>query len=71
MMDTEEIKLLRELHQAVIGIPGTDDKGMIGKLNTLCDEHDKLKIVVYTLIALLVGGGIITGGIIGLPSLLK
>lgn len=70
-MDNEEIKLLRELHQAVIGIPGTDDKGMMGKLNTLCDEHGKLKITVYTLIALLIGGGIITGSIFGLPALLK
>ena len=77
MTDAERDRIIRELHTAMLGIPGTRDTGLVGNVDNivieikeLCAAHARLKLLVYTLIALLVGAGVITGGVLGLPKLI-
>ena len=49
------------LETMLIGMPGTDDKGMAGKLNDVCEDYARLKTRFWILIGILSGSGIITG----------
>ena len=71
MTDTDRDNMLRELHQAIKGIPGTDDKGMLGDLKqvkdtikSVCEDQNKLKSKVNGLIWFLAGSGLLFGGTI-------
>ena len=81
MTDEERDEKLNAVYMAVLGIPGTDNKGMSGDMRdlrkfvtesvkTICDNHDKLKAVVYGLIWFLTGTGLLTGAGIGISKLL-
>jgi hypothetical protein len=59
----ELIETTNKIYQGMYGIPGTEEKGMCGKLNEVCDDHYKLKRAFYILVAFLVGSGILGGGI--------
>ena len=80
MTDEERDEKLNAVYIAVLGIPGTDNKGMAGdvkdlrksvteSLKAICDNHDKLKAVVFGLIWFLIGTGILTGAGIGIAKL--
>ena len=81
MTDEERDDKLNAVYIAVLGIPGTDNKGMSGdmkdlrksvteSLKSICDNHDKLKSVVYGLIWFLTGTGILAGTGIGISKLI-
>ena len=71
MTDIERDAMLRELHQAIKGIPGTDDKGMLGDMKEIkttvkdvCEDQNKLKGKVNNLIWFMAGSGVLAGGTI-------
>ena len=71
MTDLERDVMLQQLHQAVVGIPGTADKGMLGDMKqvketikSVCDDQNKLKGTVHNLIWFLGGTGVLTAGAI-------
>ena len=45
---------VKEIRTVLLGVPDTDDKGVVGKVNDVCDNHVALKNKVY-----LAGGVII------------
>jgi hypothetical protein len=78
-------QMIQETHDTVLtlkavllGVPDSDDKGLVGKV---CDNSDniekieescsKLRTILFWLIGLLVGGGVITGSVFGISDLLK
>jgi hypothetical protein len=72
MIDEERDKQIGETHDAVIaiktvllGVPDSDDKGLVGQVNDVCESHSKLKTVVFWLIGILIGSGIIAGTAVG------
>ena len=78
MMTDEEFKLLREVHQGLYGVKGTEEKGLLGdfkdlsdEFKTHCKDNDKTKTVLYWLIGVLIGAGVLTGGSIGIVQLIS
>lgn len=66
MTEKTEKEMIRDLHDDVIeiktvllGVPNTADKGLVGLVNKLFNGHIRLKVTVYSLIALLSGLGVI------------
>jgi hypothetical protein len=55
----------------LLGIPGSEEKGLCGEVKEVADSHYDLRKVVYTLIAFLSGAGILTGTGYGIAELLK
>ena len=62
-------EMLREVHQAVLGIKGTDDRGILGDMKkvretieSVCADQNKLKGTVHNLIWFLAGTGLLAGG---------
>lgn len=44
--------LIREVHQAVLGIPNTEDKGLVGdikEIKTHLEDHSRRLVIVETL----------------------
>ena len=52
-----------ELRITLLGTPGTENGGAIKKLNEVCTDHAKLKTLVYALIGVLAGSGVLGTGI--------
>ncbi len=78
MDDSERDKMIQETHDQVntlttvlLGVPDTDEKGLVGKVNDVCEAHAKLKTVVFWIIGILGSAGIITGSSIGIDKLVK
>ena len=61
-LDTIENKT-DKIYQGFYGISDTDDKGLLGKFNDMCNELNKLKRNFYILVAFMVGSGILGVGI--------
>jgi len=63
---TKYEKIINEVHQAVLGVPKTEDKGMVGDLRELKNHVKsqngritKLEIGLCSLVTLLAGMGIL------------
>lgn len=63
MTDEEKIQAI---YQAVFGVPDSEDKGMVGDIKDIkttvvdvCTDQFKLKLLVYCLIFLLIGAGVL------------
>lgn len=59
---------LVRLETVLTGIPGTDDKGLVGKVNDNCDDLDatrkkvgRLEVRFWLLVGLLSGSGLLGG----------
>lgn len=52
-----------ELRITLLGTPGTENGGAVQKLNGVCADHAKLKTLVYGLIGVLAGSGVLGTGI--------
>lgn len=66
MVDVRE-RMVR-METVLTGVPGTDDKGLVGKVSKSCDDLDatrkkvgRLELKFWLLVGLLVGGGILGG----------
>ena len=66
-------QLIQEIHETVtilktvlLGVPGTEDNGLVGKVDEVHRSHYRLKRNFYILIGVLVGSGILGTGIWGL-----
>lgn len=66
----------REVKQAVVGIPGTEDTGLVGQVKAVCERqdtqeerHNKLSTRFWLLVGILSGTGVLSGGIWGLLQL--
>ena len=57
-----------ELKTVILGIPGTADKGLVGKVNDVCKNHRKLSRNFWILIGILIGSGLLGSGIYKLLS---
>lgn len=73
MLNKEEKQMLQEardtsLELKVVLLGKGSDTGLVGRIDALANGHSKLKRIVYTLIGILVGSGIIGGSIAGLLS---
>lgn len=75
MRETDR-KLLQEVHQAVLGVPDTEDNGLVGDFKELKEavkesngRQRKLSKKVNTMIGVLVGCGLLTGGGYGIAQL--
>ena len=58
---TKYEKLINELHQAVLGVPGTDDTGMAGDIKEMRDDQREqngriLRNTIYRKITVGIGG---------------
>ena len=77
MTEKTQKEMIQEIHQTTIqqrtvllGVPGTDDKGLVGevkdvklKVNSVARSHGKLKRNFWLLVGALAGSGAIGGGI--------
>lgn len=54
----------RDLKVVLLG--KNSDKGLVGKMEYLAEDHSKLKRVVWTLIGILIGSGVISGATVGI-----
>lgn len=59
---------LVRLETVLTGVPGTDDKGLVGKVNDNCDDLDatrkkvgRLEVRFWLLVGLLAGSGVLGG----------
>ena len=55
-----------EIKTVLLGVPNTDDRGLVGDVKALAEGHGKLKRNFWTLVGILIGSGIIGSGIYGL-----
>ena len=62
---------VKEIRTVLLGVPNTDDKGVVGKVNDVCDNHVALKNKVYLAVGLLAGSGILTGTGVGIWQAVK
>ena len=67
--------VLNTLHTVILGVPGTEEKGLVGDVKEIKDSvaglsksHGKLKRNFYILVGMLIGSGVITGGVFGALS---
>ena len=51
------------MYNVLLGIPNTDEKGLVFTVNKLCRNHQRLERTVFTMIGILVGLGSIAGGL--------
>lgn len=66
MKPSERDDLIKETHQALLGIKGTEDKGLVGDFKNLSKSHYNLRRNFWYLVGVLTGLGIIGGGLYGL-----
>ncbi len=60
----EEFKEKQDaMYNVLLGIPNTDEKGLVFTVNKLCRNHQRLERTVFTMIGILLGSGLIAGGI--------
>ncbi len=60
-----EIKeIVKAVHQVLLGLPGTEERGLCGEVKELSASHYALKKTVYIVIAFLIGSGVITGSMV-------
>jgi len=59
------------LNTAILGVPGTQDKGLCGKVDRQGRELYSLKKHFWILVGFLVGLGVVSGGAYGLMEVLK
>ncbi len=50
----------------MLGVPDTDDSGLVGLVNYLVKDHSKLKRNFWILVAFLVGSGVIVTSVVGI-----
>lgn len=67
----EHAKSLQDTHDAVIRIETTllgqnGHPGVVDKLVTICDEHEKLKGQFKLLVGILIGSGVLSGTVVGI-----
>jgi hypothetical protein len=60
------------IHTCLLGANhGTNDKGLVGKVDEVCKSHYELKRKFYTLVGILVGSGVVSGSIAGILKLVS
>ena len=70
--EVSEIKdMVREIRTVLLGVPESTECGLCGEVKELAKSHYDLKKTVYTVIAFLVGSGVLTGAGIGISELVK
>ena len=59
-------ELLKEIHESVtqvktvlLGVPGTQNGGLVQRVDEVCNSHYKLKRQFYILIGVLIGSGVL------------
>ncbi len=65
-------QMLQETHDAMLSMKtcllganhGTNDRGLVGKVEDVCKSHYSLTTKFWILVALLVGSGVISGTVI-------
>jgi len=72
--DREEMLLdmhekVTQIHTALYGVPGTDEKGMCGRVNKLEIDYNRFKGNIIKVAFVLVASGVITGAGIGIDKL--
>ncbi len=72
-MDTEEqlkqiSKDVIEIKTVLLGVPNSEDSGLVGDLKDLRTRHNKLSQKFWILVAFLAGSGVLGAGIWGLFS---
>lgn len=65
-------QLIQEVHQGMYGVPGTDDRGLMGdmrdmrgRINGLGTSHGRLKRNFWILVGILTGLGVLGGSTYG------
>ena len=70
--DLTQKQMISEVHIVLLGVKGTDDKGLVGDvhdikeaLRDLASSHNHLKRCFWVLVSFLIGSGVIAGSIVG------
>ena len=63
-LDRIELRI-QEIATVLLGVPDSDDKGLVGKVNESCEKQEKLSRNFWILVSTLVGSGVIGGSIWG------
>ena len=53
-----------EIKTVLLGVPNTDDTGLVGEVKELARGHGRLKKNFWILVGLLIGAGVISGSVI-------
>ena len=70
--EVAEIKLMvSEIRTVLLGIPDSEERGLCGEVKELSKSHYDLRKTVYTVIAFMVGSGLLTGAGFGISELIK
>ncbi len=51
------------IYNVLLGIPGTDERGLVFTVNKVCRNHQRLARTVWTMAGILLGSGAVAGGI--------
>jgi len=63
-MITETHDTVREIKVVLLGVNG--DKGLVGEVQDLKKKHSRLSKILYILVGVLIGTGILVGGVWGI-----
>ena len=67
-----EIKLMvKEIRTVLLGVPGSEVKGLCGEVKEISDSHYDLRRNFYIVLAFMLGTGILTGASFGISELIK
>ena len=70
--EVADIKLMvKEIRTVLLGVPESEEKGLCGEVKELSKSHYDLRKTVYTVIAFMVGSGLLTGAGFGISELVK
>lgn len=71
-------RMVKETHDTVIkietvlmGVPDSAEKGLCGQVAELSESHAQLKRLVYTVIGVLIGSGILGGATAAIIEVMK
>jgi len=77
MVEKTQKKLIQEVHQAMFGVPNTEDMGLVGDFKEVRQavreqnhRYHKLNGKVNKIIGIVIGCGILSGGGYGIVQLL-
>lgn len=59
------------IYTVLLGVPDTQNGGLVDKVNNVCEEHKKLSKNFFILVGVLAGSGLLGGSIAGIIQLLK
>lgn len=66
MASKTQKQMIQEIFTVLLGVPDTDDRGLVGLVDYVVKDHNRLKKNFWMLVGILVGSGVIASSVFGL-----